>query len=921
MSYLAPRFDPDIFVSYSHGAPVGGRAPLRDWSRDLVGRLKDGLHALKTEFTGLSVWMDPDLDPTALLTDDLRAKASRCGVLMIVMSERYLESSWCKDELEWFKAQILDRAGPDGRVFVIKAQRTDTNNWPELLRDERGHAMTGFSFFDPATGDPWGFQLREPNDEEYYKELGRLRVWLTQRLRELRDRAAKEALAQEAAAAVRIGQRAPRLYLHASQHAEAARVEIELALKRDGVAALTAKPVGGDGLKAWEQEAKVRIETAKRCDALALVRIENDERFVDDLFGIGMDERERMIGAHGAPPPCAVLDRSGDALPIDVAPFGIARFDVRRPDWRGPFRAWLEAARLGTVGRSVPSPDQSGANRLPEWPYPGLRPFEDKESAIFFGRERMIDDVVERLVANRLVLIHGVSGSGKSSLVRAGVLPKLALQHNRHAAAWLTCTLRPSGGPLWNLAAAFAGLEGRARDLERVSEIAAQFGARGATLASVAASLSGLVGKSLCFLVDQFEELFRYEKESSRDEADLFVKLIERAAAEEGAKTGTGAVDLRVILTMRSEFLGECARFAGFAETINRTQYLVPRMDDEGLLRAVRRPAEMYGGQFADTHAARLIASVRGREDELPLLQHGLMLMWEDAVRRATPGARPILDTRIVDEAGGLAELLSSHADAVMAKAAPHQRGRRIVEGAFRALTDVNAEGSAIRRPLSFKALCRAAGARAQALSPILDAFRAPGVSFLTPYAPAPIDDETIIDISHEALIRCWRKVGDKPDGWLQREIRAGLRWRTMLFQAEGFADRRSGILSASAAGEGEVWLFGLNPAWTERYGGGWAKVETLIRTSLEHWKREAEEREAARRREAEQTRKAVANETRALAALSRVAAREGRRAGRRAAGARGLAHGATGRPNGRCWQKRSGRSLCPSSSVRRWRS
>ena len=328
---------------------------------------------------------------------------------------------------------------------------------------------------------------------------------------------------------------------------------------------------------------------------------------------------------------------------------------------------------------------------------------------------------------------------------------------------------------------------------------------------------------------------------------------------------------------MRSEFLGECARFAGFAETINRTQYLVPRMDDEGLMRAVRRPAEMYGGQFAPTLAARLIASVRGREDELPLLQHGLMLMWEDAVRRAAPGARPTLDIGIVEEAGGLAELLSSHADAVMAKAAPHQRGRRIVEGAFRALTDVNAEGSAIRRPLSFKALCRAAGARAQALRPILDAFRAPGVSFLTPYATAPIDDETIIDISHEALIRCWRKVGDRPDGWLQKEIRAGLRWRTMLFQAEGFAGHRSGVMSQSAARESEVWLFELNPAWTERYGGGWPMVEAMIRASLEHWKREEEEREEARQREIAQTRKAVANETRALAALARVAAREGR--------------------------------------------
>ena len=306
----------------------------------------------------------------------------------------------------------------------------------------------------------------------------------------------------------------------------------------------------------------------------------------------------------------------------------------------------------------------------PERPYPGLRPFEADEWSIFFGRERMIDDVIGRLANSRLVLIHGVSGSGKSSLVRAGVLPKLALQYRRHDAPWLTCAMRPSGGPLWNLAAEFARLEGRGRDLGAIAAIAGRFNARSATLASVAASLDGVEGKSLCILVDQFEELFRYEKETSRDEAELFVDLIERVASED-AEAAPGGVDLHVIVTMRSEFLGECARFAGFAETINRTQYLVPRMDDDGLMRAVRRPAQMYGAEFDEGLAERLIASVRGREDELPLLQHGLMLMWDDAGRRVGPTGRAQLDGPIVDKAGGLAELLSRHADGVVASVAP----------------------------------------------------------------------------------------------------------------------------------------------------------------------------------------------------------------------------------------------------------
>jgi hypothetical protein len=483
----------------------------------------------------------------------------------------------------------------------------------------------------------------------------------------------------------------------------------------------------------------------------------------------------------------------------------------------------------------------------PARPYPGLRPFERDEWSIFFGREKMIDEVIDRLAQNRLVLIHGASGSGKSSLVRAGVLPKLALQHLRHDASWRTCDMRPSGGPLWNLAAAFARLERRGTDIERIAAIAGQFNARSATLASVAASLEGVQGKSLCVLVDQFEELFSFEKENGRDEAELFVDLIERATTEGHGEAAPG-VDLHVIVTMRSEFLGECARFAGFAETINRTQYLVPRMDDDGLMRAVRRPAQMFGGVFDAALAERLIASVRGREDELPLLQHGLASMWDDAIMRGHPG----LDGSVVDAAGGLANLLSDHADKVMASVAPDERRQRIVEAVFRALTDVNAEGSAIRRPRTFNSLCAVAGAMAEELRCIFDAFRAPDVSFLRPYAPEPINEKTPIDISHEALIRCWRKIGPGANAWLLREFRDGLVWRTLQFQAENFAEDRSSYLSEAATETRAVWLTERNAAWSDRYGGGWPNVVRLVEASRWHWKQEREIAVKAQQRIAE---------------------------------------------------------------------
>jgi formylglycine-generating enzyme required for sulfatase activity len=514
----------------------------------------------------------------------------------------------------------------------------------------------------------------------------------------------------------------------------------------------------------------------------------------------------------------------------------------------------MDRIRLGAADGGRPVSAAPHAVTRPERPYPGLRAFDEDEWMIFFGRERMVDEVVGRLADSRLVLIHGLSGSGKSSLVRAGVLPKLRLQYRRHDAPWLTCAMRPSGGPLWNVAAEFAGLEGRASDLERIDSIAGGFSARSATLASVAASLEGVKGKSLCILVDQFEELFRYEKDVSRDEAELFVDLIKRAAKEEG-EAAPDAVDLHVIVTMRSEFLGECARFAGFAETINRTQYLVPRMDDDGLMRAVRRPAQMYGAGFDEALAERLIASVRGREDELPLLQHGLMLMWDDAKKRAAPDERVKLDGAVVDRAGNLPELLSAHADRVMAEVAPDDSRARIVERVFRALTDVNAEGAAVRRPLAFDKLCAVVGASPEKLRPILNAFRAPGVSFVTPYEPRRIENKTQIDISHEALIRCWRKINDKEDGWLQKEIRDGLGWRTLLYQADTFARHGSDFLSERLTEWGEKRLEWRNEAWAGRYGDGWTKVKRLVEASRKHWRAESEKEEARRQEELENER------------------------------------------------------------------
>jgi Novel STAND NTPase 1 len=150
----------------------------------------------------------------------------------------------------------------------------------------------------------------------------------------------------------------------------------------------------------------------------------------------------------------------------------------------------------------------------------------------------------------------------------------------------------------------------------------------------------------------------------------------------------------------------------------------------------------------------------------------------------------------------------------------------------FRALTDINSEAQAIRRPQSLKSLVAVTKAERGQLVSILDRFRSDSVSFITPYAPARLDDETMIDISHEALIRCWNRLAAEQDGWLHSEFRHGLIWRSLLSQAELFEQNPRNVLGPATTEDRERWLEDRTPAWSERYGGGWDRVARLIRAS-----------------------------------------------------------------------------------------
>jgi energy-coupling factor transporter ATP-binding protein EcfA2 len=237
-------------------------------------------------------------------------------------------------------------------------------------------------------------------------------------------------------------------------------------------------------------------------------------------------------------------------------------------------------------------------------PYPGLRPFRDDESDIFFGREAQIDQLLVRLSRNHFLAVTGPSGCGKSSLIKAGMIPALSAGFMIEGGSrWRICELRPGDRPLARLAGKMASAEilGADRtDLESIAYIEATLRRGPLGLIEIVRGSETLAGANLLVMIDQFEEIFRYRDRIAADEADAFVALLLASARQT-------EVAIYVVITMRSDYLGDCALFHGLPETVSDAQYLTPRLIRHDLELAIDAPARVFGGRVEPRLVNRLI--------------------------------------------------------------------------------------------------------------------------------------------------------------------------------------------------------------------------------------------------------------------------------------------------------------------------
>ena len=274
-------------------------------------------------------------------------------------------------------------------------------------------------------------------------------------------------------------------------------------------------------------------------------------------------------------------------------------------------------------------------------PFIGLRPFDYSDRNYFFGRDDELDLLELQVKQNRLVAVVGRSGCGKSSLISAGLRPRLEKVQDH---PWNWIEMRPADAPVRNLAVALADLTGETGDLseawadrfERIL-IKSSFGI-GEALALIPA-LRESEGSRVLLFVDQFEELFLFANLGSehsvdpvsaaerRDEATKFVRLLLTAMK-------SPRLPIHIIVSIRSDRIGDCARFHGLPEAVSRSQFLVPDMTRDQREDVIRKPVQLAGGQIDPGLVQRALNDTNDDPDQLPNLQRVMMRCWERALHR-----------------------------------------------------------------------------------------------------------------------------------------------------------------------------------------------------------------------------------------------------------------------------------------------
>jgi WD40 repeat protein/serine/threonine protein kinase/DNA-binding XRE family transcriptional regulator len=434
-------------------------------------------------------------------------------------------------------------------------------------------------------------------------------------------------------------------------------------------------------------------------------------------------------------------------------------------------------------------------------PYKGLHPFDEADAATFFGRESLVQRLIERLAERgeltRFLAVVGPSGSGKSSLVRAGLLPALRRDGLPGSARWYIVAILPGADPfaelanaLWRLAPAGVDAEGM-QGLLRASPQG--------LMDAVQRVLPDDRDVELLLFIDQFEELFTLcSDEGARRH---FLEGLILATLAEGSR-------LRILITIRADFVDRPLQYVDFGDLFSQRSELVLPLTTDDTERAIVGPARWAGLVLEEGLSAAIVAAIGAEPGGLPLLQHALSELYDLRQGR-------VLTHAAYTAIGGVTGALTRCAEALFnSLALPDQETARRV---LLALVSPGSASEDTRRRVSQVDL-RAAGPPA-VVDHILASF---GRARLLTFDRDPRTREPTVEVAHEALLRSWPRLR----GWLNKSReRLQIHRRLATAAAEWSATERDDAFLASGGplvqfetllGDAEIWLSELEQAYLD---------------------------------------------------------------------------------------------------------
>ncbi|MCG8409894.1 MAG: hypothetical protein MI739_01250 [Bacteroidales bacterium] len=469
-------------------------------------------------------------------------------------------------------------------------------------------------------------------------------------------------------------------------------------------------------------------------------------------------------------------------------------------------------------------------------PFPGLRPFKIDESHLFFGREGQSEEILNKLSEERFVAVIGASGSGKSSLIYCGLVPIL---HGgfigESNSEWRIIASRPGNSPIDNLAKAI--VDNDSSDNEEVDLVRRKLNA--SNLRSSSGGLVETLAQSFDFereniliIIDQFEELFRYksskEDQLTYNESEAFVKLLVTANKVKD-------VPVYIVLTMRSDFIGECSQFQELTELINESNYLVPQMTRDDFKSAIEGPVAVGGAEIEAKLLQQLLNEVGDNPDQLPILQHALMRTW-DYWQEHSDTTNPISLTDY-EAIGKMERALSEHANEAFDELTENEK--ILCESLFKTITEKGGDNRGTRHPTSVGDIAAIAKSTPEQIIKIVEPFRSSNRSFITPSSEVALTEESIVDLSHESLMRIWNKLRI----WVDEEWNAVQMYLRLSEASEMYQLGKTGLWRPPDLQLAINWREKQNPtlAWATQYNPAFERAIVYLKTSEKEFKAEEE--------------------------------------------------------------------------------